>query len=90
MNIKYWEKKFGCIECSNKLRPVYSSYSSLDSAVEDVARDYHDHHDGCNETWPKVFTIVLLNKYENIIDIGDFEVERCVTPTFITRKLESY
>jgi hypothetical protein len=58
---------------------------NLDYVAEDAAEDYHNRHDGWEDSWP--LTFVILD--EELNELGRFSVEREAVPQFSASRIEN-
>jgi len=58
---------------------INSGSTAPDDVAEEAAKDYHQHHNGWEATWPLTFGLLDSDRKE----IGLFSVERESVPQFI-------
>jgi hypothetical protein len=83
MKVTYW------IECFsyNIDRPIATidvADDYMESVFEDIAADYHDEHDGWEDTWPITFS---MYKDDDKSIVYTYKVDRYTVPEFEARRV---
>ena len=52
--------------------------------AQDCAKNFHDHYDGWESSWPMTITIYRLDETK----LGSFEVDREAEPVFYAREVK--